>query len=63
MVDGSQEVPPYVPSQERSEDKELNQCYFFAQTKRSDRDLCYKDRLIKLNLVFFYKSLKGDVPA
>ena len=38
-----------------------------------DRDLCYKDRLIKLNLlplnywleyldlVFFYKSLKGDV--
>ena len=59
----------------------INQLILVEQVQRRatrfiigrDRDLCYKDRLIKLNLlplnywleyldlVFFYKSLKGDV--
>ena len=47
----------------------INQLILVQQVQRRatrfiigrDRDLCYKDRLIKLNLVFFYKSLKGDV--
>ena len=59
----------------------INQLILIEQVQRRatrfiigrDRDLCYKDRLIKLNLlplnycleyldlVFFYKSLKGDV--
>ena len=59
----------------------INQLILVEQVQRRatcfiigrDRDLCYKDRLIKLHLlplnywleyldlIFFYKSLKGDV--
>ena len=54
MADGFQEVPPYAPSEERSEDEELNQDEGEEEEKDPDSGMVRSSHTFSFLYSFFF---------